>query len=74
MDDLIAGAGELTALGIGTVFVFLGVLVFATTAMSAVIRSVSPEPPETKPPNPSDVDPRVRKAIELAISQHRKRH
>lgn len=66
--------------GMGTVFVFLTILVFATTLMSKVVNKLSPEEPaptQLSPPtssntaNNTQASPQVIKAIEKAISQHR---
>lgn len=68
--------------GMGTVFVFLTILVFATTLMSKVVNKFSPEEPApaqpTAPSTPvsntasnTQASPQVIKAIEKAISQHR---
>jgi oxaloacetate decarboxylase gamma subunit len=77
MNELVAGALELTALGLGIVVVFLSVLVVATSAMSSILgRFAPPDPPTTAPPRgrPAGVDPRLRRAVQLAIAQHRNRH
>lgn len=61
--------------GMGTVFVFLCILVFAILIMSKVVNRFSdPEPTApigTAPSN--DVDSKIRRAIEQAISLHRNR-
>lgn len=65
-------------LGMGTVFVFLGVLILATQLMSRLVRryqpAPSPAPARKKPGSRSAVTPQVRKAIELAIAQYRNDH
>lgn len=80
MDDMITGAVELMTLGMGVVFTFLTLLVVATTAMSRIARRVEGPPPPALPLPPAagslkpSADPRLTRAIELAIAQHRKRH
>ena len=69
---------DLLVFGMGTVFVFLTVLVIATFAMSTLIGRYLPE--EVATPTPSSratssgaVDPKVVKIIQAAIEQHRRR-
>ena len=78
--NLISAALELMALGMGTVFVFLAVLVIATNAMSSVLKDLGftevagskPSPPAGA--GPRSVDPKIQRAIELAIRQYRREH
>ena len=42
MSELVSAGLQLMLVGMGTVFVFLTLLVFATQAMSAIIRSMFP--------------------------------
>ena len=56
--------------GMGTVFVFLTLLVFATTAMSALVRRFQPvEVSEPGGPTEEEVA-----AISAAIALHRQKH
>ncbi|TBW54591.1 sodium pump decarboxylase subunit gamma [Marinobacter halodurans] len=81
MSDLMTKAVELMVAGMGFVFVFLIILVFATTLMSKVVaRYAPPEPatpartPRSKPPVPPSVDPDTAEAIKQAITKFRARH
>jgi oxaloacetate decarboxylase gamma subunit len=78
--DIIAQGMELMLYGMGTVFVFLGLLVLATTGMSGMITRYFPQP---EPPPvtartrgqanaaPGELDPGVVAVITAAIHQHR---
>lgn len=74
-------AVDLMIAGMGFVFAFLVVLVFATLIMSKLIsRLTPPEPatpartPRAKPSAPASVDPDTAEAIKKAIAQFRARH
>ena len=74
-DTLIQQGVDLLLFGMGTVFVFLAVLVVATVIMSSVMAKLpaeevaqAPKPAAVKPA----VDARVMKIIQAAIDQHRK--
>ncbi len=45
MDSLMTAGIELMLVGMGTVFVFLTLLVVATTLMSRIVLRISPPPP-----------------------------
>ncbi|MEO0367517.1 MAG: OadG family protein [Pseudomonadota bacterium] len=47
--DLIQQGLSLLIYGMGTVFVFLTLMVFATTLMSKIVRSLNPEEPVAEP-------------------------
>jgi oxaloacetate decarboxylase gamma subunit len=80
-DNLIDQGINLMLFGMGTVFVFLTVLVFATTLMSKVVNRLAPEEvKETSATMPNDtslqsaqtnINPRTLEAIKLAIKAHR---
>jgi oxaloacetate decarboxylase gamma subunit len=70
--DLIAQGFELMLVGMGTVFVFLTVLVFATTAMSRLVTRFFP--PEEVPVVVKGVSAEEVAAITAAIARHRQRH
>ncbi|MDC0663942.1 OadG family protein [Marinobacter sp. SS21] len=81
MDNLMSQAVDLMIAGMGFVFAFLVVLVFATQIMSKVVsRLTPPEPatpvrtPRAKPSAPASVDPDTAEAIKKAIAQFRARH
>ena len=62
--------------GVGTVFVFLGLLVFAVLALAAAVRHWLPPAAtaQTAPPALSGaVDDRLRAIIQAAIDRHRTR-
>ncbi len=76
MENLVAQGMELAAFGMGTVFVFLALLIFATRAMSALILRMEPEmasgaaPAVTQRSNDPD-QVRLLAIITAAITQHR---
>lgn len=81
MNDLMSQAVDLMIAGMGFVFAFLVVLVFATLLMSKLIsRFAPPEPvtpartPRAKPKAPTSVDPDTAEAIKKAIAKFRARH
>jgi len=79
--DIVAQGVELMLFGMGTVVLFLALLVIATTGMSAFITRYFPQP---EPPPvtarergasaaaPAELDPGVVAVITAAIHQHRK--
>ncbi len=71
--SLIEQGVELMLFGMGTVIVFLTLLVFATSAMSALVLRFSPpaEPPASPPPVK---DGTLLAVIAAAIHKHRSRH
>ncbi|UTW45541.1 OadG family protein [bacterium SCSIO 12696] len=77
-DSLLQQGANLMLMGMGTVFVFLAILVVATTVMSRVVNRLSPEEvvPEPEPVvAPSGaVDKRVVQIIQAALDKHRGRH
>jgi oxaloacetate decarboxylase gamma subunit len=82
MDNSLIDQGfDLMLFGMGTVFVFLTLLIFATTAMSKVILRWFPEkiveaPAPRKRPvaaTGTGVAPATLKVLQAAIDQHRKR-
>ena len=81
MNDLMSQAVDLMVAGMGFVFVFLIILVFATLLMSKLLtRFAPPEPatpaktPRAKAKAPAAVDPDTAEAIKKAIAQFRSRH
>ncbi|WP_394181207.1 OadG family protein [Marinomonas posidonica] len=79
MNELISEGVGLMVLGMGFVFVFLVVLIFATGYMSSIINKFFPEVvPVANPSTPASdsvtsaaVDPQIAAAITAAIHQHR---
>ena len=80
MNDLMSQAVDLMIAGMGFVFVFLIILVFATLLMSKLIERLAPEPAtpakttRARPKAPASVDPDTAEAIKKAIAQVRSRH
>jgi oxaloacetate decarboxylase (Na+ extruding) subunit gamma len=76
--DLLNEALQLLIYGMGTVFIFLYVLVLATSGMSWFVTRFAPEPEPYKPSkrvakaNTTQVDPDVLKAIGLAVQEYRR--
>lgn len=80
-DTLMQQGMDLMIYGMGTVLVFLTLLVIATLIMSKLVMRFFPDPviAETRRPSrqvavETRVDPAVRSAIEKAIKLHRARH
>ena len=77
ISDLLVKGVELMFLGMGTVFVFLAVLVFAVTKMSELIQKYEatlPQP-EVKPPRSAGVkNSDLIAAISAAIHQYRSKN
>ena len=80
-EAIVAQGVELMLYGMGTVVLFLGLLVLATTAMSRLLSRYFPEaPPAPVPTGPRAVvasaqgpDPDVVAAISAAVHRHRSR-
>lgn len=74
MDSQLISQGlDLMLYGMGTVFIFLTVLVAITSMMSATVNKIAPEQiedAEIKAPQ-TQVETRIVKAIQAAINQHR---
>jgi oxaloacetate decarboxylase gamma subunit len=80
-DTLIDQGISLMLYGMGTVFVFLTILVFATGLMSKIVHGLtnneaqegdSPPAPIVTTPSSSQPSRQVLQAIKLAIAEHRK--
>jgi len=77
--DLLMEGVELMLIGIGCVYLFLTLLVYAIRGMSVLIARFAPEPhPVASAPSPrpqttasADVSPDLIAAIQAAIHQHR---
>lgn len=74
-------AVDLMIAGMGFVFVFLIILVFATLVMSKLLHRFGPaepvapvKPPSAMPSASKSVDPDTAEAIKKAIAQYRSRH
>ena len=74
MDSQLISQGlDLMLYGMGTVFIFLTLLVAITTIMSTTVNKIAPEQIEDskiKAPQ-AQVETRIVKAIQAAINQHR---
>lgn len=75
MSELVSQGLTLTVFGMGTVFVFLTILVFATSIMSTLVNKFAPEaaPAIAKAPQPQtqSVDPQLVKVLSAAVKQYR---
>lgn len=83
MNDLLMEGVNLMLLGMGAVFGFLVLLVFTTSAMSALVSKYFPEPepvlptplaPPTNPQPPQAENDQLMAVIAAAIHRHRTRH
>lgn len=74
--QLLSDATTLMLLGMGTVFVFLTILVFVTSTMSALVNRIAPEQPAGLPMSvmraPAE-DQTLLAVISAAIHAHRSR-
>ncbi len=79
-DSLIDQGLNLMLFGMGTVFVFLTLLVFATTLMSRLVTRFAPEAaplassPQVSTATSPNVDSKTVRIIEKAIAAHRQSH
>jgi oxaloacetate decarboxylase gamma subunit len=69
---------DLMIFGMGSVFVFLTLLVIVTTIMSAIVQRFAPEKTlvisaAAKPSAAAAIDPKITAAITTAIHQYRKK-
>jgi oxaloacetate decarboxylase gamma subunit len=74
MDSQLISQGlDLMLYGMGTVFVFLTVLVVITTFMSTTVAKFAQQPdPDIQPQTSSaQVEPRIVQAIQAALNKHR---
>ena len=74
--QLLSDATTLMLLGMGTVFVFLTVLVFVTSTMSALVNKIAPEQPAGHPASAMQApaeDQTLLAVISAAIHAHRSR-
>ncbi len=73
--DIMQQGVDLMLFGMGSVFVFLTVLVISTTIMSSFVQRFLPEAPEPQsaaPRAPTGVtDPKLLAIIKAAVDQHR---
>ncbi|MEE2731390.1 MAG: OadG family transporter subunit [Pseudomonadota bacterium] len=80
MSNLLWEGVNLMMIGMGAVFVFLVLLVFATSIMSALISKLLPEPNISSTPTatghqpPQASDGQLMAVIAAAIHRHRSRH
>ncbi len=80
MTELFASSVDLMVVGMGTVFAFLTLLIFATNLMSKFVILITPDVPETPAPgattpkasNTAADDEQLIAVITAAIQQHRK--
>ncbi len=82
MSEILLEGVEIMLIGMGTVFVFLGLLVVATSTMSRLITRMQGEPEtiaattaqQSKPPSGQVTDPALLAAISAAVHQFRRKH
>jgi oxaloacetate decarboxylase gamma subunit len=77
MSELVSSGLELMVFGMGTVFSFLVLLIFATSLMSKIVNKFAPEPvvvPQTAVTAPTQgADPQLLKVLAAAVKEHRAR-
>ncbi|MAA70126.1 MAG: oxaloacetate decarboxylase [Bermanella sp.] len=77
MSPIVADGLGLMGFGMGTVFIFLVVLIFATTIMSKLVTKYFPEalpaPAKVKKAPAQGVDPQLLKVLTAAVKEHRSR-
>lgn len=77
MSPIVADGLGLLGFGMGTVFVFLILLIFATSIMSTIVNKYFPEAapvPVKKRPQPSQgADPQLLKVLAAAVKEHKAR-
>lgn len=75
--DIVADGLGLMAFGMGTVFTFLVILIFATLIMSTLVNKFFPEAPpapaKSAQPQGQGVDPQLLKVLAAAVKEHRAR-
>lgn len=72
MENLVGQGFELAIFGMGTVFVFLTLLIMATHGMSLLVQKSAPELPKTAVKTATQkVDRRLLEIIAAAVAQHR---
>ncbi len=74
-ENILEQGMDLLIYGMGTVFVFLAVLVLATTMMSALVQRYFSAPmpePIRDVPNGAITDPKLLAVIKAAIKEHKK--
>lgn len=78
MTDLMSEAINLMLVGMGFVFVFLTILVFATSAMSKMILKYAPAPepkaPVAPPVTPASNDAQLLAVLSAAVDKYRSDH
>jgi len=72
VENLVSQGFELAIFGMGTVFVFLTLLILATHGMSRLVQKYEPEMPKTAVKTATQkVDRHLVEVIAAAIAQHR---
>ncbi|MEH6345453.1 MAG: OadG family protein [Bermanella sp.] len=75
--DIVADGLALSGFGMGTVFVFLIILIFATSLMSKLVNRFLPEAPAAPAKVPvvptQGVDPQLLNVLAAAVKEHRSR-
>ena len=74
MNELMSTGLEIMLVGMGSVFLFLAMLIVAVNLMTATIQRYFPEKSSKPVKNIPTTDPALIAAISTAVHQHRKKH
>jgi oxaloacetate decarboxylase gamma subunit len=74
MNEMMSSGIELMLMGMGSVFLFLALLVFAIKTMAAIIARYFPDPTIELAMPKKDTDPLVIAAISAAVHQYRSKN
>lgn len=73
MNEIMSSGLEIMLVGMGTVFLFLAMLIVAVNIMSAIIQRFFSHKMTTSP-SVSDIEPNIVAAISTAVHQYRNKH
>ena len=74
MNEMLSSGIELMLIGMGIVYSFLAMLVFAIGAMSSLVQRFFPELPSSHQLVQHGEDPGIIAAISVAVHQYRKKY
>jgi oxaloacetate decarboxylase gamma subunit len=74
MNELMSTGFEIMLVGMGSVFLFLAMLIVAVNIMAATIQRYFPEPPPESVNTTPTIDPHIIAAVSAAVHQHRQKH